>query len=91
MDKTLRDSDHTSIQTRVKELTEEELKQSVKALAGEVKNRTMVLNLKNYIELVEWTDFCILQNLHTLHPCKYQENPLPIPTKLKCQLISSPP
>jgi len=55
MSKTLQDSDHTSIQKRVEKLTEEELKQSVKALAGEVKNRTMVLNLKDYIELVEWS------------------------------------
>jgi len=55
MSKTLEGSDHTSIQKRVKELTEEELKQSVKSLAGEVKNRTMVLNLKDYIELVEWS------------------------------------
>jgi len=55
MSKTLQDSDHTSIKKRVEKLTEEELKQSVKALAGEVKNRTMVLNLKDYIELVEWS------------------------------------
>jgi len=55
MSKTLQDSAHTSIQKRVEKLTEEELKQSVKALAGEVKNRTMVLNLKDYIELVEWS------------------------------------
>ncbi len=55
MSKTLEDSDHTSIQKRVKALAEEQLKQSVKALSGEIKNRTMVLKLKDYIELVEWS------------------------------------
>ncbi|MDQ7050590.1 MAG: hypothetical protein Q9M92_14085 [Enterobacterales bacterium] len=30
------------------------LNQAVKSLSGEIKNRSMVLKLKDYIELVEW-------------------------------------
>ncbi|MDQ7048674.1 MAG: hypothetical protein Q9M92_03725 [Enterobacterales bacterium] len=54
MTKTLEESDHTSIQKRVRNMTEEQLNQAVKSLSGEIKNRTMVLKLKDYIELVEW-------------------------------------
>ncbi|MDQ7048612.1 MAG: hypothetical protein Q9M92_03395 [Enterobacterales bacterium] len=54
MTKTLEESDHTSIQKRVKNMTEEQLNQAVKSLSGEIKNRSMVLKLKDYIELVEW-------------------------------------
>ncbi len=43
---------------------------TIKAIAGQVKNRTMVLKLRDYIELVEWTVFCVLQKLHTSHPCE---------------------
>jgi len=58
--KTLENSEHTSIKQRINKLTEEQLKQSVKSLAGEVQNRTMVINLKDYIELVEWTGKSII-------------------------------
>jgi len=53
--KTLAESEHTSIKKRLNETTPEQLKQTIKAVAGQVKNRTLVLNLKDYIELVEWT------------------------------------
>ncbi|PHS20559.1 MAG: hypothetical protein COA86_01015 [Kangiella sp.] len=52
---TLETSDHTSIQKRLKNHTEDELKGTLKSLAGKVKNRTMILPLKDYIELLEWT------------------------------------
>ncbi len=55
MSKSLEDSNHTSIQSRVKSMTQEALTQSVKAISGEIKNRTMVLKLKDYVELVEWS------------------------------------
>ncbi|MDQ7048351.1 MAG: hypothetical protein Q9M92_01960 [Enterobacterales bacterium] len=55
MTKTLEESDHTSIQKRVRNMTEEQLNQAVKSLSGEIKNRSMVLKLKDYIELVEWS------------------------------------
>ena len=51
----LPESDHTSIKRRLKTVTQDELNQTVKALAGKIENRTMVLKLKDYIELVEWT------------------------------------
>jgi len=47
--KNLADSDHTSIQKRLKETS------TIAAIAGQVKSRTMVLKLKDYIDLVEWT------------------------------------
>jgi len=58
--KTLEDSEHTSIRKRIKTLTENELNGTLKAIAGKVKNRTMVLPLKDYIELVEWTGQAIV-------------------------------
>lgn len=60
MAKTLKDSLHTSIKKRLKTLTEDELDSSLKAIAGQVKNRTMVLPLRDYIELVEWTGQAIV-------------------------------
>ncbi|MDQ7049263.1 MAG: hypothetical protein Q9M92_06860 [Enterobacterales bacterium] len=36
-------------------MTEDQLNQAVKSLSGEIKNRSMVLKLKDYIELVEWS------------------------------------
>ena len=51
----LETSDHTSIQKRLKSRTNDELKRTLKSIAGKVKNRTMVMPLKDYIELVEWT------------------------------------
>jgi len=58
--KTLAESEHTSIRRRIKALAENELKGTLKAIAGKVKNRTMVLPLKDYIELVEWTGQAIV-------------------------------
>ena len=48
-------SEHTSIKKRVNKLTKRQLKQSVKAMAGQVKERTMVIKLEDYVLLVEWT------------------------------------
>ena len=52
-------SDYTSIQKRVKQPTNRQLKQSVKSLAGNVKERTMVIKLEDYVLLVEWTGTAI--------------------------------
>ena len=51
----LEDSQHTSIQKRLAELSEDDLKRAVMAIAGAVRERTMVITLKDYIGLVEWT------------------------------------
>jgi hypothetical protein len=56
----LKESDYTSIQKRLKTITEDELKNTLKTIAGKVKNRTMVIRLKDYIELVEWTGKMII-------------------------------
>jgi len=64
----LNDCDHTSIKKRLKTRTEDELKGTLKAIAGKVKNRTMVLPLKDYIQLVKWTIFCSCKNsIHHIH------------------------
>jgi len=54
MAKSLAESEHTSIKRRLDKLSPDELNQTMKAIAGQVKNRTMVLKLKDYVELVEW-------------------------------------
>jgi REP element-mobilizing transposase RayT len=56
----LKESEHTSIKKRLESLTEEELNGTLKSIAGKVKNRTMVLPLQDYIELVEWTGHAIV-------------------------------
>ncbi len=58
--KSLPESEHTAIRRRLTTLSPEELNQTIKAVAGQVKNRTMVLKLKDYIELVEWTGNAIV-------------------------------
>ena len=63
-------SEHTSIQKRLIAMTDEQLIEAITAVAGKVRQRTMTMPLKDYIELVEWVVFCVLQKLHTLHPCK---------------------
>ena len=68
----LEESDYTSIQSRVCSMTEETLNQVVESLAGKVRQRTMVMPLKDYIELIEWTGQSII------HPDKAT-----IPTHLK--------
>ncbi len=60
MAKTLEESDHTSIKKRIKACTDDELRGTLKSIAGKVKNRTMVLRLEDYIELVEWTGKMII-------------------------------
>ena len=55
LNETLETSQHTSIQQRLKQMTESELHQAITAIAGKVRQRTMVLPLHDYIELVEWT------------------------------------
>ena len=48
-------SEHTSIQKRLIEMKEEDLNSAIQAIAGSVRERTMTIPLKDYIELVEWT------------------------------------
>ena len=60
----LEESDFTGIQKRIKLLDDETLSQTVQAIAGQVRQRTMTLKLKDYIELVEWT------GQHIIHPGK---------------------
>ena len=48
-------SEHTSIQKRLTDMKEEDLNNAIPAIAGSVRERTMTIPLKNYIELVEWT------------------------------------
>ena len=55
MANSLENSHYTSIKKRLKTRTEDELKTALKAIVGNVQNRTMVLPLKDTIELVEWT------------------------------------
>lgn len=56
----LQESEHTSIKKRLSVLTPEQLNQTITAIAGKVKNRTMVLKLSDYVELVEWTGQAIV-------------------------------
>jgi len=58
--KSLPESQHTGIKKRLDKLSEAELNRTIKAIAGKVKNRTMVLKLKDYIALVEWTGQAIV-------------------------------
>jgi putative transposase len=58
--KSLPESHHTGIQKRLNSLSETEINTTIKSLAGKVKNRTMTLKLKDYIELVEWTGKAIV-------------------------------
>jgi len=56
----LKDSDHTSIKKRTNHLTQAQLECTIQSLTGQVKNRTMSLSLKDYIELVDWTGQAIV-------------------------------
>ena len=58
--KSLPESQHTGIKKRLETLSEEALNNTIQSLAGRVKSRTMVLKLKDYIELVEWTGQAIV-------------------------------
>ncbi len=58
--KSLSESQHTGIKKRLDEWPKAELNRTIKAIAGKVKNRTMVLKLSDYIELVEWTGQAIV-------------------------------
>ena len=51
----LEESEHTGIKRRLEKLTPEQLHLTVKAIAGEVRSRTMTLKLDDYLRLVEWT------------------------------------
>ena len=51
----LEESAHTSIQKRLISMTENELSTAMQAIAGSVRERTMTVPLKDYIDLVEWT------------------------------------
>jgi len=56
----LEESEYTSIKKRLESMTEQQLNSAVTAIAGEVRSRTMVIPLKDYIELVEWTGKAII-------------------------------
>ena len=60
MSQSLEQSDYTSIQTRVNQMTEEALNQAIKAIAGQVRQKTLTMPLKDYMVLVEWTGKAIV-------------------------------
>jgi len=51
----LEESDLTGIKKRIETMSSESLNHAITALAGQVRERTMTIKLKEYIELVEWT------------------------------------
>ena len=48
-------SEYTSIQKRLINLSEKQLNQAVESIAGSIKNKTLSIKLNDYIELVDWT------------------------------------
>ena len=56
----LSESHHTAIKKRLNTLSDEALQATIQSIAGKVKNRTMVLRLKDYVDLVEWTGQAII-------------------------------
>ncbi len=60
----LEESENTSIKQRINEIqtenTETELKQAVDSVAGKVRAHSLPINLKEYMELVEWTGKTII-------------------------------
>jgi putative transposase len=62
----LEKSEFTSIKKRLETTNPQQLQLTIKAIAGEVKNRTLNLKLKDYINLVEWTGKTIC------HPGKHK-------------------
>ena len=63
----LEESNHTSIQNRINAIKEKEpvniqayLDSSIQAISSSINNKTLPMNLKSYIELVEWTGKNIL-------------------------------
>jgi len=58
--KSLPESEHTGIKKRLESLSPEKLEQTMTAIAGKVKNKTMVIKLRDYVELVEWTGKAII-------------------------------
>ena len=61
---TIEDSAHTSIQNRLVQLNENQLNEAVDSISGSIHERTLSIQLKDYIELVEWT------GKHIVHPDK---------------------
>jgi len=51
----LEDSERTSAQRRIRRLTDGALEKAIQSVAGDVRSRTMVISLKDYLTLVEWT------------------------------------
>ncbi len=51
----LEHSEHTSIQTRIKLLSQAQLNQAIESIKGGIKEKVLSIKLKDYIELVEWT------------------------------------
>jgi len=49
------DSEYTSIQRRLLKLSEKQLNQAVKSIAGTIKDTSLSIKLNDYIELVDWT------------------------------------
>jgi len=75
--KKLENSDHTSIKKRLNEIKQIEainvqtkFDTTISAISNQLNSKKLPMSFKSYIELVEWTDFCVLQNLHTSHPCE---------------------
>ena len=60
----LEESDNTSIKQRIEEIKNDNdeinLKQAVTAVAGKVRDNSLSINLKEYVELVEWTGKTII-------------------------------
>ncbi len=62
----LEKSEFTSIKKRLEKINPKQLQLTIKSIAGEVKNRTLILKLQDYINLVEWTGKTIC------HPGKHK-------------------
>jgi len=60
----LESSNHTSIKKRLDEIKQiESVDVQTKldtAISNQLNSKNLPMSLKNYIELVEWTDFCVL-------------------------------
>ena len=55
MTEKLEESHHTSIKKRLQSMDDKKLGDTITTIAGKVRNRTMTIPLKDYIDLVEWT------------------------------------
>ena len=58
----LEKSEFTSIKRRLESMDQEALNEAIKAMAGQVRERTMTMPLQDYIALVEWTGKAIVHD-----------------------------